>query len=346
MIEYPIHTGTDALEKLSLWLKSQTYSQIVVLVDENTREHCYPLLKPMLPRHSYIEISSGEVNKNLDTCTRIWEFMTEGALDRQALMINLGGGVIGDMGGFVAGTYKRGIDFVQVPTTLLSQVDASVGSKLGIDFQGFKNHIGLFRDPQGVYIYPLFLTTLSDRELASGFAEVIKHHLIADKEAWKSLKSQTQIRHLDFEQLIRHSINIKSQIVESDPFEKGPRKALNFGHTVGHALESFKLESTYPLLHGEAIAVGMICESYLSFQRGYISEQDISGISQYILHIYPKVAVQKDHFTAISSLAINDKKNRQGKILCTLLNQLGDFLIDQEIGEKEITQSLDFYRKL
>ena len=346
MINYPIHIGSDALSRLSTWLKSNAYTQIIVLVDENTLEHCYPLLTPFLPKHSYVEIPSGEIHKNLDTCTRIWEIMTQQALDRRALVINLGGGVIGDMGGFVAGTYKRGIDFVQIPTTLLSQVDASVGSKLGIDFQGFKNHIGLFKDPQGVYIYPPFLKTLSDRELASGFAEVIKHHLIADAKAWDELKQQTQIRDMSFERLILHSVNIKSQIVESDPFEKGPRKSLNFGHTVGHALESSKLEAEYPLLHGEAIAVGMICESFISFQRELISEKALTGICRYILHIYPKVAIRTDNYELISGLAVNDKKNKSGKILCTLLNPVGKFIIDQEISTGDIKNALDYYRKL
>ena len=343
MISYPIEIGETALRQLQSLLQSSTYSQLLVLVDEHTHALCYPILAPLLPPHTVFSIPSGEQHKQLDTCTRIWERMTELSMDRNGLVLNLGGGVIGDMGGFVARTYKRGIDFVQIPTTLLSQVDASVGSKLGIDFKGFKNHIGLFHDPVGVYIYPPFLNTLSDRELASGFAEVVKHHLIADGEAWKHLQSTTNIRSLDLPALIKHSIQIKSRIVESDPFEKGARKSLNFGHTIGHAIESHLLESSNPLLHGEAIAIGMICESKISQESGLLSEQELSAITQLFLRLYPRIQAEQAPTDAIYARTINDKKNESGQVLCTLLNGIGQFVVNQAISQSQIAHAMEYY---
>ncbi|MCL4125963.1 UNVERIFIED_CONTAM: hypothetical protein GTU68_012040 [Idotea baltica] len=271
--------------------------------------------------------------------------MTKAALDRKALVVNLGGGVIGDMGGFVAGTYKRGIDFAQVPTTLLAQVDASVGGKLGIDFNGLKNHIGLFRNPIGVYINPMFLETLSFEEKRSGFAEIVKHHLIADNEAWQKLKEITDLNELGYPNLIQHSIDIKSRIVESDPEEKGARKSLNFGHTVGHAVETYFLESGNRLLHGEAIAIGMICEAWISHQIGTLSEDELTEITEFFLRFYPKSKILTNTYPAIVHFAKNDKKNQDGKILCTLLNGIGEFQVNVSIDHSQITKSLDYYNE-
>ncbi|MEM7370100.1 MAG: 3-dehydroquinate synthase [Bacteroidota bacterium] len=346
MIDYPIQIGDDSLQKLSSKLQESSFSQILVLVDSNTKKNCYPILSPLLPPHQVVEILPGEIHKTLDTCSFIWEKMTQLAFDRKGLVLNLGGGVIGDMGGFVAGTYKRGIDFIQIPTTLLSQVDASVGGKLGIDFQGFKNHIGLFKEPLGVYIYPSFLDTLSDRELRSGFAEVIKHHLIGDAPAWERLQHQKELRQLDFAQLIEHSVQLKSHIVEIDPFEHGLRKALNFGHTIGHAIESFRLEGKNPLLHGEAIAAGMICESYISYQKGLLSEAACTAITDYILSIYDFTPLSSANYEEIFGRMKNDKKNRQGKILCTLLDGIGQVSVNQEIAWQEMESSLNYYQSL
>ena len=308
MINYPIYIGEDALTKLSGFLAKGAYSRLLVLVDENTGRDCYPRLTGLLPPHEKFEIPAGEIHKNLSTCTKVWAAITEKAFDRRGLILNLGGGVIGDMGGFIAGTYKRGIDFIQIPTTLLSQVDASVGGKLGIDFQGFKNHIGLFKEPQAVVIWPLFLETLPHREILSGMAEVIKHHIIADKEGWNLLKTISAVNQLDFEALIRHSIRIKSQIVEADPFEKGIRKALNFGHTIGHAIESYFLESETPLLHGEAIAIGMITESWIAKENGLISIGELEEIEKMIMQLYGSFSIPESTFPDIMALTQNDKK--------------------------------------
>ncbi|MEQ8926380.1 MAG: 3-dehydroquinate synthase family protein, partial [Fulvivirga sp.] len=251
-------------------------SKVAVLVDENTHEHCLPHLG--IKDFVLIRINSGEVHKNLATCQFIWETLTDHGFDRQGLLLNLGGGVIGDMGGFCASTYKRGIRFVNIPTTLLAQVDASVGGKLGIDFNRFKNHIGIFAEPEAVIIDPFFLETLPANELRSGFAEVIKHHLIRDLDGWKQL-SQSKMETLNWLEVIKHSVEIKNDIVIKDPKESGVRKILNFGHTIGHALESHYLNSDEPLLHGEAIALGMICESHISYQKNMISKEMLKEIT-------------------------------------------------------------------
>lgn len=345
MINYPIHISDQALNSLKEDIQKGRFSKVFVLVDENTRKHCYPRLAPLLPPHLVYEIMPGEEEKNLTTCTAIWDEMTQSALDRKALVVNIGGGVIGDMGGFVAGTYKRGIDFAQVPTTLLAQVDASVGGKLGIDFHGLKNHIGLFRNPVGVYINPQFLDTLPFEEKRSGFAEIVKHHLIADHEAWKKLVKTTDLNDLDYPQLIRHSIDIKSRIVESDPEEKGARKALNFGHTVGHAVETYFLENGNRLLHGEAIAIGMICEAWISHQQGTLSGDELDQITAFFLKFYPKPKISPAVYPTIIDFAKNDKKNQDGNILCTLLNGIGDFRVNISIDHSQITKSLDYYNE-
>ena len=226
-------------ESLSQFLAQNAYDKIAVLVDEHTNKHCFPLIASLLPKGSIkIQIKSGEEHKTIATCEKVWEALTRANMDRHGLMINLGGGVIGDLGGFCASTYKRGIDFIQIPTTLLAQVDASVGGKLGIDFHGLKNHIGVFQLPKTVLIDPAFIQSLPERQQRSGFAEIIKHCLIRDGHMWD------QISHLSFEEadlakLIAHSVAIKQAVVEEDPKEKGLRKILNFGHTLGHAIETY-----------------------------------------------------------------------------------------------------------
>ena len=214
--------------KLSLtdYLGNNSYSSIALLCDENTYELCLPKIMDCLPEHWLIQIESGEENKNIDTCQQIWMALTEGSFDRSALLINLGGGVISDMGGFAASTYKRGIDFINIPTTLLSQVDASVGGKLGIDFSHFKNHIGLFNEPEMIFIDSIFFDTLPKREIRSGFAEVIKHGLIADKTYWESI-ADLDINTKYWNEIVEQSVEIKKKVVKEDPFEAGLRKILN-----------------------------------------------------------------------------------------------------------------------
>lgn len=321
------------------------YSRIAVLVDENTIRHCYPTIQEYLPEHHVIEIQSGEVNKNLQTCEHIWSELTGRHFDRKSLLVNLGGGVIGDMGGFCAVTYKRGIDFINIPTTLLAAVDANIGGKLGIDFKGFKNHLGFFQDPNEVFIDPVFLQTLPDRELRSGFAEVIKHGLIADKDYFEQIMIDGLLQK-NWNAVIAHSVHIKHEVVSQDPKEGGLRKILNFGHTVGHAIESFYLETDNRLLHGEAIAIGMICEAYLSCKLLGLSENDLQIITQSIKEIYPELTIHKADFTSIIKLMYQDKKNVNSFLNHSLLYEIGRAGYDIAVDEKDVMDSLFYYAKL
>lgn len=343
-MEHAVYIVPDAAPALEAWLRDHPYSGVAVLTDENTKKHCYPLLKPALPRHTLITIKSGEAHKNLETCTTIWQKLTEARLDRKGLVLNLGGGVIGDMGGFCAATYKRGIDFVQIPTTLLSQVDASVGGKLGIDFNGYKNHVGVFREPAWVLVGTSFLQTLSPREVRSGFAEIVKHCLIADAAMWGTIRRR-DLEQQRWEELVPHSVRIKQGVVAQDPTEKGWRKVLNFGHTVGHAVESYFLaDPKRRLLHGEAIAVGMIAEAYLSARRGLLPEKDLGQVEEFIYSVYGKVNLEPADAEAIAPLALQDKKNQGGKIQCVLLRGVGQPVIDQPISLKDIKEALQYYQ--
>ncbi len=337
---------TNRLEDtINDFFQSVSYSNTAVLVDENTLKYCYPKIKRLLPPHSIIEIPAGEIYKNIETCSRIWQHITDLQFDRNALIINLGGGVIGDMGGFCASTYKRGIDFINIPTTLLAQVDAAVGGKLGIDFNGFKNHIGLFKDPEKVIIDPEFLQTLSKRELRSGFAEVIKHSLIADKIYWPNI-SDNAFDQQDWKAHIAHSVQVKAKIVSEDFKEKGLRKILNFGHTIGHAIESYFLGKPNYLLHGEAIAAGMICELYLSAEKCFLPEEQVATARKFILNMFDFVEIEEKSIPQIARLASQDKKNESNKILCTLLSEIGTSEFDIQISQQDIIDALWYYKKL
>ena len=322
-----------------------TFSKVAVLVDENTVEHCYPKIKSLLPPHLLIEIKSGEAHKNLDTCTHIWNALTEHSFDRKALLVNLGGGVIGDMGGFCAVSYKRGIQFINIPTTLLAAVDANVGGKLGIDFNGFKNHIGFFKEPHTVLVDAKFLETLPAEELRSGFAEVIKHGLIADRDYYTAV-CKDGLDQENWNAIIAHSIEIKQQVVAADPFEGGLRKVLNFGHTIGHAFESHYLGSKNHLLHGEAIAIGMICEAYLSKKVLNMAQEELDEICATILKIYPDLSIDKRDFTAIIALMYQDKKNVNSLLNHSLLYKIGEATYDISIDEKQVMDALYFYQTL
>lgn len=331
-------------ESLKTYLATQDYSKIIVLTDTNTKRFCYPIIKDSLPKHTIITVKQGEENKNLHTCELIWSAMTEAQLDRHALMINLGGGVIGDMGGFCAATYKRGINFIQIPTTLLSQVDASVGGKLGIDFQGFKNHLGVFTLPNVVLIDPIFLETLSEREKRSGFAEILKHCLIQDVNKWNEIRGK-DLADQNLPDLIAHSVEIKKKVVEQDPTEKGLRKILNFGHTLGHAIETFFLpQGKKRLFHGEAIATGMVCESYIAYTRGLIDERTLEQVEEFIFSIYGKVDIDAADFDTIIGLTLQDKKNKGKDVRFSLINAAGSCLYDIVVTKNEMKKALEYYK--
>jgi 3-dehydroquinate synthase len=324
-------------------LSVHTHSQIAVLVDEHTKKYCYPKVKAILPQHTLITIKSGEERKNLETCSYIWQQLTDKQFDRKGLLINLGGGVIGDMGGFCAATFKRGIDFIQAPTSLLAQVDASVGGKLGIDFNDFKNHIGVFKEPAAVLIATDFLHTLPVKEIRSGFAEIIKHCLIADATMWEKIRKR-DLEKQNWAELVPHSIEIKKRVVADDPTEKGLRKILNFGHTIGHAVESYFLKQPRKkLLHGEAIAVGMICESYISYKRDLLDEQALYHIEEFIFSIYGKAKITSQDAEAIIPLMMQDKKNEKGTIQSVLLQGIGNPVYDQKLSLEEIKEAIQYY---
>ncbi len=341
-----IEITRDIVGSLTQFFSENNYSAVAVLCDENTEEHCLPKVLPALPEHWLIPIQSGEENKTVDTCQQIWQALTEAGFDRKALLVNLGGGVIGDMGGFAASTYKRGIDFINIPTTLLSQVDASVGGKLGIDFMGLKNHIGLFKEPKRIFIDETFFATLPLAEVRSGFAEVIKHGLIADQAYWASL-SDFDYQHGPWSNIVEHSVSIKRKVVQEDPFEAGLRKILNFGHTIGHGIESTYL--THPegrLLHGEAIAIGMICEAYLATKKTGLSVSELESISNYLLSVFGHRTIEEKHFEQIIELIYQDKKNTGKIINSSLLKTIGDCAVNIPIGEPDIIDSLFYYNNL
>ncbi len=335
---------TDIDQSLGDVLKFKTYSKVGVLVDSNTENLCYPLIKKILPDHEIIRVEAGEKFKTIETCQQIWEQLTQKGFDRHSVMVVLGGGVLGDMGGFCAATFKRGIDFILIPTTLLSQVDSSVGGKLGVDFMGIKNHIGLFCEPISTLICSKFLSTLPLRELRSGFAEVIKHTLISDQTMWESVRKKG-LEEQNWNTMIEFSYQFKSAVAETDPYEGGLRKVLNFGHTIGHAVESTCMQTRAPLLHGEAIAIGMIAEAHIAYQKKLLDKEALEQIAFYLSDVFGKKKDFPDAETMLSWIT-QDKKNKGNKVLMALLESIGHAVWDVEVTEVEIRNSLDYYRSL
>ncbi len=335
-------TGLNPLKQL---LAANKYSKVFVFVDTHTSQHCLPVFRAFLNDFSdfdLIETDPGEVNKNIDFCIGIWQTLLDFEADRKCLMINLGGGVITDMGGFVAATYKRGIDFINIPTTLLSQVDAAVGGKTGIDVANVKNMVGTFSLPQAVFIEHAFLATLPKPELLSGYAEMIKHGLIADAAYYETLKTNTYSN--VSANAIYRSIQIKNQIVTQDPLEKGLRKILNFGHTIGHSVESYALSKTKkPLTHGHAIAIGMVCEAFLSVKYCNLTEPELANITTYINAVYPKHNIKENSFNNLLALMQSDKKNEEGNILFSLLEKIGHCTFNCKVSQTDILESLKYY---
>lgn len=335
-------------KRLKRFLDVRKYSKVFILTDENTGEHCLPLLVASFPEgfsYDIIEVMAGEENKNIDFCIGVWKMLLDFGADRKSLLINLGGGVVTDMGGFAASTYKRGIDFIQIPTTLLSQVDASIGGKTGIDMDSVKNIIGTFTQPQAVFIDVDFLKTLDRRQIVSGFAEMIKHAFIFDANYLEELKA------IDFdeidERLIYRSVEIKNEVVTQDPTEMGVRKILNFGHTIGHAVETYSLENDKnPLLHGEAIAIGMICEAFLSYQYHDLHEGDFLQVVSAIRNVFPDYSMRSKSFQPLMNIMKNDKKNEGGKIGFSLLKKIGKCDFGLYLEEPEIMESLIYYKEL
>lgn len=342
-IGYSVFFG-NSLQELGYFLVANSYSKVFILVDSNTEAHCLPLVQQALRGIEFdlIEVSPGEENKNIDFCIGIWRMLLDFGADRNSILVNLGGGVITDMGGFAASTYKRGIDFVQVPTTLLSQVDASIGGKTGIDLGDVKNIIGTFTQPKAVFVHTAFLKTLNERELRSGYAEVIKHGMIYDRDLFRMMRNLTPDELND--RFIHRSVEIKNEVVMQDPLEKGLRKILNFGHTIGHAVESWSLRhDEMPLLHGEAIAIGFICEAWLSVKKNGLKQSELDDIVVAMKKVYPYYEINKSSYPELLEIMKNDKKNSGGKISFSLLSQIGQCSFDIFCTEDEIFESLDYY---
>ncbi|WP_347174981.1 3-dehydroquinate synthase [Polaribacter uvawellassae] len=342
---YFVHFQENGYLQLNTLIASKSYSSIFILVDENTNECCYGKFIPNLTANcpiEIIEIESGEIHKNLETCIGVWNVLTELNADRKSLLITLGGGVITDLGGFVAATFKRGIDFVNIPTTLLSMVDASVGGKTGVDLGVLKNQIGLFANPEMVIVDTNYLETVTPREIRSGTAEIIKYGLTYDVSLYNKIKDS---ENLDITELIHRSIEIKNEVVLEDPKEQNLRKILNFGHTIGHAIESYFLESESKenLTHGEAIAIGMVAECYLSSEILGFPKNELENIKQVIVNIYGRTEILEDDFNGILEYLKHDKKNVGGQVNFVLLTDLEQTKIDCKAATELIIESIQYY---
>ncbi len=345
---YAVHFNEQCYLALKKHLEMAGYSKVFILVDENTHQHCLPLFMTRLEGEyplEIIEIEAGEIHKNIATCTRVWEALSELEADRRSLVINLGGGVVTDLGGFVASAFKRGIDFINVPTTLLAMVDASIGGKTGVDLGMLKNQIGVINQPKMVLVVTDFLRTLEKRQLFSGFAEMLKHGLIKSEAYWNHLKQLTGFDTLD--NPINESIVIKNDVVMHDPTEQHLRKILNYGHTLGHAIESYFLtnKETPVLLHGEAIAIGMVLESYLSHKLTGLKLAELEDIKSTFLERYKKIEFSKKAIDQIVSLLRYDKKNTHGNINFVLLKAIGETEIDCKVPHEMYADAFAYYKE-
>lgn len=293
-------------------------------------------------------IPSGEQNKKVDSVIKIWQFLSENGGDRKSLLINIGGGMLTDLAGFAASTFKRGIDFLNIPTTLLSQVDASVGGKTGINFNGLKNEVGTFNEPIAVIINTDFLKTIDTENFLSGYAEMIKHGLIFNPDHLNELE-KFDIKNIDYDllqEIIQHSVNVKEYFVSNDLTENNIRKALNFGHTIGHAFESLAMEQNRPVLHGYAVAYGMIAELFLSVEKCNFPVDDFKKLTTWLLKIYGKFEISKVDFTRLYELMTHDKKNESGRINFTLLSEIGKIEINQNCEKELIFNALEHFQNL
>lgn len=346
-----VQCGQQSWSALKTFLDSHPPSSLFVLVDENTEQHCLPYAISQLPaleQAHIISITAGEEHKNIDSCNKVWNALSSLGGDRKSLLINLGGGVVTDLGGFVACTFRRGIRFINIPTSLLAMVDASVGGKNGVDLGHLKNQIGIIKNPERVLVDLNFLNTLPSPHLISGWAEMLKHGIIHSKAYWEGAKKFDLQQSAEAESLIWQSIVIKNEVVTEDPTEQGLRKTLNYGHTLGHAIESYCLDDNAqkPLLHGEAIAIGMVLATYLSQQLFQFPEDSMHEISSQLRSIYGKVHFTKTDIDQIIKLLAFDKKNTHGKVLFVLMSDFGKYQIDVEVPNSLIYDAFNFYDNL
>ena len=352
---YPITISANVAPDLRAWLLTRTEGnaapRTVVLCDTNTEAIARSLMTEIGTSEDdvlYITIPSGEVHKNLATAEHIWCKMLEAGIDRRAIMLNIGGGVVGDIGGFCAATYKRGIAFVQIPTTLLAQVDASVGGKVAVDVGGIKNSVGVFCEPEAVFISTNSLATLSARELRSGFAEMVKHALIADAAMWETMHATTDFRSLITPHFIEANVAIKARIVARDFKEQAERQVLNFGHTFGHSFEAALLTTPHAITHGEAVAAGMVCEAFVAGRVGRITQAQLHTITRYVLHIFGKIQLAGAGIDPAQLIALmaNDKKNTHNTVNLVLLEGIGAATFGNATDEDLLRDALAYYEAL
>jgi 3-dehydroquinate synthase len=342
--------SSDLKTDLESFLADLKYDRLFILTDTNTEEKCYPLLQdiPQIQVARLISIPPSDTHKDLEQLSAIWHILSGEGASRNSLLINLGGGMISDLGGFAGATFKRGLQTLNIPTTLMASVDAAVGGKTGINFNGLKNEIGSFYPPVCVFIDCHFLRTLDRDNLLSGYAEMIKHALISSVEAYASVLSFDLDKPADYallNQMVAQSVAIKERIVEEDPKEKGIRKALNLGHTIGHAVESLSFSNNTPLLHGYAVAVGIVCELYLSYKQCHFPSDKLTQTVHYIKEYYPPFFFDCKAYDSLCERMTHDKKNENGVINFTLLSDIGQIHINQSVNNELILESLDFYRE-
>lgn len=341
---HEVYYESDGAQKLQSTLNDTNISKTIVLCDTNTVSLCLPKLQGLISLRDFetVVIPSGESNKTIGTCEIVWNKLTGLNIDRKTLVINLGGGVVTDLGGFAVSCYKRGIDFINIPTTLLAMVDASTGGKTGVDFGALKNHIGLFSEPLFTWVHSDFLQTLSEREYLSGASEMLKHGIIASKTHFESVRSNMK----NLSSFIPDSVSIKQQIVAKDPTEKGLRKVLNFGHTLGHAIESYYLNSESQLTHGESIAIGMQMEAYLSTLFCGLSEVNLEQITKTFRSHYPNITIEREAYDGIINLMLQDKKNERGSIRFVGIKDFETPIYDIEVNTSAIVNAFEYYNRL
>ena len=326
------------------------YDTLFILVDNQTRSHCLPLLQDseLVAKAHLIEIASTDTNKSIQAVMHVWQELSSHGASRHSLLINLGGGMVTDLGGFAAATFKRGIDYINIPTTLLSMVDAAVGGKTGFNFNGLKNEIGAFSPAKSVLLYAPFLRTIDQENLLSGYAEMLKHGLISTQNHLDQLLA-FNLDTIDYEALqtlIHLSVATKQDIVAKDPHEHGIRKALNLGHTFGHAFESLSIAENRPVLHGYAVAWGLVCELYLSVIKSRFNKEQLKQITTFIEKHYGSFPFDRTQYACLYTYMQHDKKNKGGVINFTLLQSVGAVCIDQQASKEEIFEAFDFFRKM
>ncbi len=346
-----IYSGINGWSKLQEIVREYHSSGIYILVDENTETHCLPVLLEKctsLSGFPIIKLQSGESNKTLTGLEKVWRMLSSGQARRNSLLICLGGGVISDIGGFAAATFKRGMNFIHIPTTLLAMVDASIGGKTGINLDSVKNQIGIFAQPKGVFVFTEFLNTLPERQKLSGYAEMIKHALIDSEQHFGELLLMNSPDKFCTENAVLTSASVKIKVVNQDPSEGGIRKVLNFGHTIGHAIESYSQQNdSDPLVHGEAIAIGIICESYISMRFCGLAPKDLETLTHLVMQHFPHYAISKNSVTELLALMRHDKKNTDKDTLnFSLIRKIGEPVFDQFPEEILIRESLHFYTNL